>query len=50
MRKALEDRYIIAIQKIHETGLFTYAEIGKIFNLHRNTVIRYTRFDNKKRS
>lgn len=40
-RKALEPKYIEAVRAVCDTGLFTYAEIGKMFYISRTTVKRY---------
>jgi hypothetical protein len=40
-KRVLDDKYIIAIKAIWETGLFNLTEIGKIFYINRSTVKRY---------
>ena len=40
-RTALDDRFIEAVRAVWSTEKFTLTEVGKIFNIHRNTVARY---------
>jgi response regulator of citrate/malate metabolism len=40
-KRVLDDRLILAVKAVYSTGVFTYAEVGKMFYISRNTVRRY---------
>jgi predicted transcriptional regulator len=40
-RRVLEDRYVLAVKAVWQTGQFTMTEIAEMFYIHRNTVKRY---------
>jgi response regulator of citrate/malate metabolism len=40
-RRVLDDRYVLAVKAVWQTGQFSMREIAKIFLIDRTTVKRY---------